>query len=71
MNALIHKKKSRAVKRPNVDLQIRHAKIVLRELRTTLDDLEDRRDLARAKARNAGKPGVSWESVKKEFGFDF
>jgi hypothetical protein len=70
MNAIIHKK-NRAAKRPDIDLQIRHAKVVLRELRNTLEDLEDRRDLARAKARNAGKPGVSWESVKKEFGFEF
>jgi hypothetical protein len=70
MNAIIQKK-NRATKRPSVDLQIRHAKAVLRELRNTLEELEDRRDLARAKARNAGKPGVPWESVKKELGFDF
>ena len=70
MNTTI-KKKSRAAKRPNVDLQIRHAKAVLRGLRDTLEDLEDRRDLARAKERNAGKPGIPWELVKKEFGFDF
>jgi cation transport regulator ChaB len=51
--------------------QIRHAKVVLRQLRDTLEDLEDRRDLTRARERNAGKPGVAWASVKKEFGFDF
>jgi hypothetical protein len=70
MNATI-KKKRRAADRPNVERQIRRAKVVLRELRDTLEDLEDRRDLAQAKARNAGKPGVAWELVKKEFGFDF
>jgi hypothetical protein len=70
MNATI-KNKSRATTRLNVDRQIRDAKVVLRKLRQTLEDLEDRRDLARTKERNAGKPSVAWESVKKEFGFDF
>jgi len=44
---------------------------VLRELRDTLEDLEDRRELARAKKRNAGKTGTDWETVKKELGFSF
>ena len=70
MNAII-KYKSRASGRPNMERQIRHAKVVLRQLRDTLEDLEDRSELARSKERNAGKPGVSWESAKKEFGFDF
>jgi hypothetical protein len=70
MNATA-KTKNRAASRPTVDRQIRRAKVVLRELRDTLEDLEDRRDLARAKERNGGKPGIAWESVKKEFGFDF
>jgi hypothetical protein len=70
MNATI-KNKSRSANRPSVELPIRHAKVVLRALRDTLEDLEDRRDLARAKKSNAGKPGVPWELVKKEFGFDF
>ncbi len=42
-------------------------KIVRREFQ----DLQDRRELARAKKRNGGKAGTDWESVKKEFGFDF
>jgi len=70
MNTTI-KNKNRAANRPKVERQIRQAKVVLRALRDTLEDLEDRRHLARAKARNAGKPGGAWESVKKEFGFDF
>ena len=44
---------------------------MLRALRDTLEDLDDRRELARAKKRNGGKAGADWESVKKEFGFDF
>ena len=65
------KTKGRAAGSAAVDRQIRRAKVVLRELRDTLEDLKDRRDLDRAKERNGGKPGIAWESVKKEFGFDF
>ena len=58
-------------RRPNLDRQITQAKAVLRELRDTLEDLDDRRELARARQRNAGKRGTGWEAVKKELGFDF
>jgi hypothetical protein len=71
MNATAVKTKSRPSGLPDVDRQIRNAKVVLRELRDTLETLDDRRELAHAKKRNAGKPGTDWESVKKEFGFDF
>jgi hypothetical protein len=47
------------------------AKAVLRELRDTLEDLDDRLELAGAKKRNAGKRGTDWETVKKELGFEF
>lgn len=64
--------KSPATRRPqNLDRQIARAKTVLRELRDTLEDLDDRRELARAKRRNAGKRGTDWETVKKELGFEF
>lgn len=70
MNATTLKKP--AVRRPQtLDRQIAQARIVLRELRDTLEDLDDRRELARAKQRNAGKPGTDWETVKKELGFEF
>ncbi len=42
----------------NLDKEIRRGKAVLRELKAALADLEDRRDLAAAKKRNAGKPGT-------------
>ncbi|MGD0538272.1 MAG: hypothetical protein ABSC03_11575 [Verrucomicrobiota bacterium] len=58
-------------RRPNLDRQIAQAKTVLRELRDTLEDLDDRRELGRAKQRNAGKRGTDWESVKTELGFEF
>jgi len=57
--------------RTKLDRQVAQARAVLRELRDTLEDLEDRRELAHAKKRNAGKTGTDWETVKKELGFSF
>jgi hypothetical protein len=51
--------------------QIAKGKAVLRELRGTLEDLEDRLELARAKRRNGNRPGIPWEQAKKELGLDF
>jgi hypothetical protein len=65
------KSKSRPAGLPGLDRQISQAKTVLRQLRDTLEDLDDRRDLARAKQRNAGKPGTGWQTVKKELGLEF
>jgi hypothetical protein len=62
--------KARASKLTNLDRQIAEAKTVLRQLRDTLEDLDDRRDLARAKQKNAGKPGTDWKTVKKELGLE-
>ena len=52
----------------DIDWQIRRGKAVLRELKAILEDLEDRRDLAAAKKRNAGKPGTSLRDAAKELG---
>jgi hypothetical protein len=71
MSTTAIKSKSRPANWPDVDRQIQQAKTVLRELRDTLEDLDDRRELARAKKRNGGKAGADWASVKKEFGFNF
>jgi hypothetical protein len=65
------KRKTASTRLPNLDRQIAEAKAVLRQLRDTLEDLDDRRELARAKKRNGGKPGTNWEVVKKELGFEF
>lgn len=48
--------------------EIRRAKAVLRELHDALEDLEDRRELAAAKKRNAGKPGTPWGQAAKKLG---
>ena len=52
----------------DIDAQIRRGKAVLRELKATLEDLEDRRELAAARKRNAGKPGTSLRQAAKELG---
>jgi hypothetical protein len=51
-----------------IDDQIRRAKAVLRELRETLEDLEDRRTIEKAKRRNGKKPGTPWDQVANELG---
>jgi hypothetical protein len=63
--------KARPPKVPDLDPLIAQAKIVLRQLRDALEDLEDRRDLAKARKKNAGKAGTNWEAVKKELGLEF
>ena len=52
----------------DIDKQIRRGKAVLRELKATLEDLEDRRELTAARKRNAGKPGTSLRQAAKELG---
>ena len=71
MSTAAAKSKDRPVRLPDLDRQVTQAKAVLRALRDTLEDLDDRRELARAKKRNSGKTGANWESIKKEMGFDF
>ena len=65
MNSTLPKPKPAAV---DIEKQIRRGKAVLRELKTTLEDLEDRRELAAARKRNAGKPGTSLRQAAKELG---
>ena len=65
------KRKTASARRTDLDRQIAEAKAVLRQLRDTLEDVDDRRELARARKRNAGRPGTNWEVVKKELGFEF
>ena len=48
--------------------QIAQGKTVLRELSDTLEDMEDRLELARAIKRNKGQPGIPWDQAKKELG---
>ena len=41
---------------------------MLREVKATLEDVEDRRELAAPKKRNTGKPGTSLRQAVKELG---
>lgn len=52
----------------DIDKQIRRGKAVLRELKATLEDLEDRREIVAAKRRNRGKAGTSLRDAAKELG---
>ena len=52
----------------DIEKQIRRGKTVLRELKSTLEGIEDRRELAAAMERNAGKPGTSLHQAAKELG---
>ena len=65
MNSTLSKSQPAAV---DIDKQIRRGKAVLRELKTTLEDLEDRRELAAARQRNAGKAGTTLRQAAKELG---
>ncbi|HWF19699.1 MAG TPA: hypothetical protein VG754_10545 [Verrucomicrobiae bacterium] len=71
MSMVTDKRRIRRTKLPDLNRQVAQAKAVLRQLRDTLEDLDDRRDLARARKKNAGKAGTDWEVVKKEMGLEF
>lgn len=58
MSTVTARSKVRARRNSHVDQQIAQGKALLRQLRETLEDLEDRQELIQAKKRNAGKPGV-------------
>ena len=42
----------------------------MRRLQERIEDMEDLIQLCGAIKRNAGKPGVAWEQVKKELDLD-
>ena len=42
----------------------------MRRLQERIEDMEDLMELRAAIKRNAGKPGVPWECVKKELDLD-
>ena len=46
--------------------QLAQAKILLRQMRETVEDIEDARTIERAKRANASKPRIPWSHVKKE-----
>jgi hypothetical protein len=52
----------------DLENQIRRGRALLRELKATLEDLDDARELAAAKKRNAGRPGTPLRELAKELG---
>jgi hypothetical protein len=50
--------------------QVTQAKALLRQLRRTVEDIEDARTIERAKRANGNKPRIPWSQVKKELQLD-
>lgn len=46
--------------------QLTQAKALLRQMRQTVEDVEDARTIERAKGANGKKPRIPWSQVKKE-----
>ena len=50
--------------------QLAQAKTLLRQMRETIEDIEDARTIERAKRANGNKACVPWSQVKKELQLD-
>jgi len=50
--------------------QLAQAKALLRQMRQTIEDIEDARTIERAKGANGGKSRIPWAQVKKELQLD-
>jgi hypothetical protein len=50
--------------------QLTQAKILLRQMSRTVEDIEDARTIERAKRANGIKPRIPWAQVKKELQLD-
>jgi len=46
--------------------QLARAKSLLRQMRQTVEDIEDARTIERAKRVNGNKPRIPWAQVKRE-----
>ena len=50
--------------------QLAQAKTLLRQMRETVEDIEDARTIERAKRANGNKTRIPWSQVKKEMQSD-
>jgi hypothetical protein len=50
--------------------QLAQAKILLRQMSRTIEDIEDARTIERAKRANGNKPRIPWLQVKKKLQLD-
>jgi len=53
-----------------LDKQLNQAKSLLRQMRQTVEDIEDARTIERAKRAQGKRPRIPWSQVKKEAGLD-
>jgi len=53
-----------------LDKQLTQAKSLMRQMRQTVEDVEDARTIERAKSARGNKPRIPWSQVKKEAGLD-
>lgn len=53
-----------------LDKQLNQAKALLRQMRQTVEDVEDARTIERAKSAHGKKPRIPWSQVKKEAGLN-
>jgi len=53
-----------------LDTQLTQAKSLMRQMRQTVEDVEDARTIERAKSAHGNKPRIPWPQVKKEAGLD-
>jgi hypothetical protein len=53
-----------------LDTQLTQAKSLLRQIRQTVEDIEDARTIERTKSAHGKKPRIPWSQVKKEAGLD-
>ena len=68
-NPIAAPNKSQAA-RTRLDKQLNQAKTLMRELRQTVEDVEDGLTIERAKSAHGKKPRIPWSQVKKEAGLD-
>jgi hypothetical protein len=50
--------------------QLAQARTLLRQMRETVEDIEDARTIERAKRANGNKQRIPWSQVKKELQLD-
>jgi hypothetical protein len=53
-----------------LDKQLSQAKSLLRQMRQTIEDIEDARTIERAKSAHGKKTRIPWSQVKKEAGLE-
>jgi len=53
-----------------LEKQLTQAKTLLRQMRQTVEDVEDARTIERAKAAHGNKSRIPWSQVKKEVGLE-